>query len=219
MKVTGSRSAGVPARRSGPARLSPHAQPAIVQGGVVVQTVSQDPMSCILRRTETLSRQLAITGDATIATTTALGDWYVNRVSVGRRALLLATSAGTFLPIVTPAREVRTFAARLPALVGERLTRLGVPADMIAREVAAMAPMAVAKTANRQVLGVMNQYAFELPYRLAPVIGRGASEVDELRVAEDQLGDTPLFCTKPGDAVVVPDEATVVAMLTRWAGG
>jgi hypothetical protein len=176
-------------------------------------------MSCTLRRTEKLSRHLPLAGDATIASTTALGDWYVNRVSVGRRALLLATSAGTFLPIVTPARDVRTFAAWLPELVAARLARLGVPPDMIAREVAAMAPMAVAKTASRQVLGVMNQYAFELPYRLAPVIGRGASEVDELRVAEDQLGDTPLFCSKPGHAVVVPNEATVVAMLTRWARG
>lgn len=186
---------------------------------VIVHAKSPGPMSCILRRTEKLSRHLPIVGDATVASTTALGDWYVNRVPVGRRVLLLATSAGTFLPIVTPAREVRTFAARLPALVAARLARLGVPADMIAREVAAMSPMAVAKTANRQVLGVMNQYAFELPYRLAPVVGRAASEVDELRSAEDQLGDSPLFCSKPGDAVVVPNEATVVAMVTRWAGG
>ena len=56
---------------------------------------------------------------------TALGDWYVNRVVVDRRPLLLLVSSKSLLPMLEPARDVRGLPGRLDLLVAGRLQRLG----------------------------------------------------------------------------------------------
>lgn len=124
-------------------------------------------MPAILRRTEKLAAALPITASLPDASDTALGDWYVNRLVVDRQPLLLLVSSLTLLPIVILGRDVRTLPARLPELVRNRLHRLYLPGDWIDAEVAAMAPVAVAKTASRSVLGVMNDFAHSIPYYLS----------------------------------------------------
>lgn len=168
-------------------------------------------MPVILRRTEKLAAALPITATVPDASDTALGDWYVNRLVVDRQPLLLIVSALTLLPIVIPGRDVRTLPVRLPDLVRRRLQRLYLPPEWIDAEVAAMAPVTVAKTASRSVLGVMNDFAYGIPYHLS----RGWDEVS-LTFLGDQLATTPIFASGPRDGVVVAQEATPKRMWAKW---
>lgn len=93
---------------------------------------------------------------------TLLGDWYAAVLAVRPQHLVLAVSERTLLPVVLPAREARTLARRLPAALAEVLTALGTARDDIEREVAAMAESRVAATANRSVLGSLNELVFQL---------------------------------------------------------
>ncbi|MES3034291.1 MAG: hypothetical protein V4813_09905 [Gemmatimonadota bacterium] len=135
----------------------------------------------------------------------------MNRLVVDRQPLLLLVSAITLLPIVIHGRDVRALPARLPELVRRRLQRLYLPGEWIDAEVAAMAPVAVSKTASRSVLGVMNDFAYRIPYHLS----RGWDEMS-LTFLADQLAETPIFASGPTDGVVVPQEATPQRMSARW---
>ena len=79
----------------------------------------------VLRPTKKLARALVATGGSA-QSDTVLGDWYVNRVVVDRRPLLLLVCSASLLAIVEPARDVRALPRRLAALAEARLRRLGV---------------------------------------------------------------------------------------------
>ncbi len=168
-------------------------------------------MTIFLRRTEKLAALLPVTLPAPNASDTALGDWYVNRLVVDRQPLLLLVSALTLLPIVIPGRDVRTLPTRLGELVRRRLQRLDVLGEWIDAELAAMVPVAVAKTASRSVLGVMNDFAHGIPYYLS----RGWDE-NSLPLVGDKLADTPLFASGPRDGVVVPRLAAPERMRAQY---
>lgn len=91
----------------------------------------------ILRSTQKLRSALPITEGLVGESDTALGDWYVNRVVVDRRPLLLLVSAKALLPM------------------------------LIAAEVAAMTPVFVAPTVDRSVLGILVDTAKSVPFHLA----------------------------------------------------
>lgn len=96
------------------------------------------------------------------AATNRLGHWYATLVARRRTNLVLAISERSLLSVVLPAAPFATLADRFPLALAELLQALGARRDLIAAEVAATVPMAVAATANRKVLGCLNQYAFEL---------------------------------------------------------
>ncbi|HET6228825.1 MAG TPA: hypothetical protein VFE05_02035 [Longimicrobiaceae bacterium] len=91
-----------------------------------------------------------------------LSEWYVNRVPLplpGRTAVIF-TSVTTLLTVITPARAIHTalplFRERLPRF----LARLDVPGDWTRRQMETLDDVVVAKTANRRVLGSMNDLAY-----------------------------------------------------------
>ncbi len=79
-----------------------------------------------LRVTRRLQDVLPISGTGR-SPETALGDWYVNRLVVDRRPLLLFVSSASLLPMLVPARDVRELPERLAGLVKARLSRLPLP--------------------------------------------------------------------------------------------
>jgi len=87
-----------------------------------------------------------------------LGDWFVNRFVLERQPLLILVSSASLLPILEPARQVRTLADRLPAIVHRRLTELGIDEALIADELAAMGRVLIAPTNDRSILGTMNEF-------------------------------------------------------------
>lgn len=91
--------------------------------------------------------------------TTILGDWYANVLNVGRKRLILCTSERTLLSVLVPARDLSGFPERLRQAVGRSLAGLGVSAPMVDRELREMRWHQYARTANRRVLGSMNDFA------------------------------------------------------------
>jgi hypothetical protein len=83
-----------------------------------------------LRATQKVLRLLPATTADPDAPDTALGDWYVNRITCDRQPLLLLVSATSLLPLLAPAREVRSLPERLAQLVAARPGRHCVPARL-----------------------------------------------------------------------------------------
>ena len=165
-----------------------------------------------LRATQKVLRHLPAPGPEPGPPDTALGDWFVNRLVVDRRPLLLLVSSTSLLAILEPARDVRGLPERLEPLVALRLFRLGVPPGWIEAEVAALAPVAVAKTNSRSVLGTMNDFAHLIPYML-PVDGWGDAT---LRDAEARLAHTPCRSSAAIAKGFFPDILAAQRLGERW---
>ena len=99
---------------------------------------------------------------ASSPSTTALGNWYATILPVRPVHLVLLVNESTRLPVVLPARELSTLTARIPGAIADVLRDLGVDPDVIERERQAMTEIVIDKTANRSVLGTMNEQVFHL---------------------------------------------------------
>lgn len=169
----------------------------------------------VLRRTRKLERHLPVAERTEVASDTALGDWYVNRVSVDRRPLLLLISSRSLLPILVPAQGVADLPRRLAEVVGARLRRLGVASHLIAAELRAMNPVTIRPTVDRSVLGIMVDFAKVLPYSLEP----GSWDESTLPFVEARLAETPCYASRRFEEVVVPDRRAPALLAAVWGAG
>ncbi|MDO9253480.1 MAG: hypothetical protein Q8S71_04245 [Hydrogenophaga sp.] len=111
------------------------------------------------------------------------------------------------LPVVVPARDSRALVHRLCETLEPILTEIGVPADDAAAERGAMQRWAVGKTANRRVLGSLNDLAFQLQVGLLNFPDR------TLMAQSLWLAKTPLKVIDYG----APDQATLAAFAAHRA--
>ncbi len=164
----------------------------------------------ILRPTRKLRSSLP-TVAAAEPSDTALGDWYVNRIVVGRQPLLLLLSSTSLLPIVLPARDVRSLPKRLGSVVSERLRRLGAEDELIAAEIRAMHPVVTAATIDRSVLGILVEFAMLIPHYFEA----GIDADHDLAGLEDWLQHTPCHAASTAE-VVFPDREAAALLGARW---
>jgi hypothetical protein len=162
-----------------------------------------------LRATKKVLRYLPASSGTSESSTTALGDWYVNRLVIDRQPLLLLLSAKSLLTMVTPARDLRSLPARLADLVGDRLRRLGVAPALVAAELSAMNELSVAPTNDRRVLGYLTKFTIELPYHLPS----GGWDVTTLPFVEVRLARTPCQL----DHLVFPDREAPALLGAHWS--
>ena len=134
--------------------------------------------------------------------TTRLGDWYGNIVHVGRLQLVVAISERTLLPVVITAAPISTLVPRLRTCVGDVLRGLEIADTDIADELAEMNGVIYAKTADRQVTGVLVEFARMLPFYFED----GGSSLLEAAV---WLASTP--CSPLYAGACSPDRATAAA--------
>jgi hypothetical protein len=140
---------------------------------------------------------------------TALGDWYVNRFVVDRQPLLILVSSTSLLSILMPAHDLRTLAARLPALVADRLQRLRVEFALVDGEIRAMASVRVAPTEDRAVLGCLVDFVKTVPYHLDV----GAWDLTTLPFVEARLAETPCHL---GRTLIWPARTAPELLTARW---
>lgn len=138
---------------------------------------------------------------------TVLGDWYANLVRVGRQQVVLAVSDRTLLPVVVPAKEARALVARLAQALEPVLMSLDLPADEVIAECRAMQQATIGRTANRRVLGSLNELAFQLEGGLLGMLERTLLEHSLW------LARTPMKVIDYG----APDQATVAAFTAQRA--
>ncbi len=97
----------------------PHDIPLEVSPPVIAGRQSTEvELLVVLRATRKVLKSLPQIERDGVASDNALGDWYVNRLVIDRRPLLLLVSSASRLAIVTPAREVKTLPDRLATIVG-----------------------------------------------------------------------------------------------------
>ena len=166
----------------------------------------------VVRATQKVLRSLPESAPKDAVSTTALGDWCVNRVVVDRQPLLLMVSSLSLLAIIEPARGVKGLPARLSGLVADRLGSLGVHRRLIGLEIAQMDEVLVGRTKDRSVTGTLVDFAKALPYYL-PSDGWGPNE---LRIAEERFSQTPCRCGGSNATTIWPASEAVALLEARW---
>lgn len=102
-------------------------------------------------------RVKALPTESVGAPSTALGNWYATVVFWKPQVALFVNEA-TLLPVLVRLAPARDVAERLPAQLAAVLGALGTDPRFVAAEVAAMVDARWAKTANRSVVGMMNEF-------------------------------------------------------------
>ena len=74
--------------------------------------------------------------------------------------MALLVNERTLLPVVLPLAPAATLVKRFPAALEEVLQALDLPAEFIRAEIDGMKEVVYAKTANRSVVGMMNEFTF-----------------------------------------------------------
>ena len=93
------------------------------------------------------------------SSSTVLGDWYAN-VLLWRPQVALFVNAATFVPVLMPLAPASGVVAQFPAAMAAVLGALGIDPCFVESESSEMCSVLLAKTASRQVLGVMNEFTF-----------------------------------------------------------
>ncbi len=97
--------------------------------------------------------------EAPRAGTTRLGNWYATAL-FWKPQVALVVNERTLLPVFLPLAPAATLAQRFPIALREVLRALDMPAEFIDSEISGMGEVVYAKTANRSVLGVMNEFVY-----------------------------------------------------------
>jgi hypothetical protein len=154
----------------------------------------------VLRATAKLQKRLKAPVQADPGkSTTALGDWYANLIYLERKPVILAASEKSLLAVLLPARDLATLPQRFPGVVRDRLLRLGVPEELACREAEKMAPVVVAPTASRSVLGVLNNFGKDIQFMVPARPGWGLVDWE---VMLEKTPVAPLRMTDPREAAM-----------------
>jgi hypothetical protein len=140
--------------------------------------------------------------------TTQLGEWYAT-VLPWRPRITLLVNETTLLPVLIPLAPAATWLGRVGGQVAAVLEAHSTPAGFIAEELTHMREYALGPTANRSVVGVMNEFAF-----LADVHRGNGGVVDLLELAV-RLAATP--CGPLYRRNISPDRELAAALRTLGA--
>jgi hypothetical protein len=139
--------------------------------------------------------------------TTLLGEWYATAV-FWKPQVVLFVNESTLLPVLVPLAPATTLLARFPPQAARALTAYGAPDAIVEEELRQMHDRRLAKTANRSVVGIMNEFI-----RLAEV-DRGDTQAPDLPGLAVRLAATP--CSPLYGRHVSPDRE-LAAMLRSIA--
>jgi hypothetical protein len=128
--------------------------------------------------------------------TTSLGNWYATALFWKPQVALLVNEK-TLLPVLMPLAPATDLAMRFPEQLASVLAAHGVPQQFIDHELAQMNKVRYAKTSNRSVVGIMNQFSY-----LAEGY-REYLETKDLLALSLRLSETP--CSPLYKGAVSPD--------------
>lgn len=143
-----------------------------------------------LRCTRKLLRRLGVPAEIPSAqATTVLGDWYGNLYYTRPHQMVLCLNERTLLAVLIGARDANSLGSRFRDSVIAMLSRLGVPSAAVDAEARSMADVAFGPTANRRILGCLNEAAYAISAELD--LGRRTSLTDlELFLSENIYSPT-----------------------------
>ena len=116
----------------------------------------------------------------------ALGAWYATAI-FWKPQVVLFVSESTLLPVFVPLAPATTVLRRFPAELEAVLRRHGVPGAFIGSELSTLGDTACLPTANRSIVGVLNEYV-----RLAGYAHDDLGSTPDLGWLADWLAQTPM---------------------------
>ena len=134
---------------------------------------------------------------------TVLGNWYATALFWKPQIVMLVTER-TLLPVLMPLAPAATLARRFPAQLALVLKAHGITADFIAHEVWRMNSVNYAKTANRSVVGILNEFLRQAEFWLA-AYGYEKGDDNGLLAISAKLAETP--CSPLYKGPVSPERA------------
>jgi hypothetical protein len=137
---------------------------------------------------------------------TVLGNWYATALFWKPQVALLVNEK-TLLPVLMPLAPATDLATRFPEQLASVLAAHGVPQQFIDNELAEMHEVQYAKTSNRSVVGIMNQFTY-----LAEGY-REYLETNDLLALSLRLSETP--CSPLYKSAVSPDRE-LKRLLFTW---
>jgi len=154
-------------------------------------------MSCVIHCTKKLLDRVK---PSTIApngiSSTFLGNWYATALFWKPQVALLVNEK-TLLPVLMPLAPATDLATRFPNHLASVLAAHGVPRAFINHELLHMNEVQYAKTSNRSVLGIMNQFMYQAEG------DREYIETKDLLALSIWLSETP--CSPLYKGAVSPD--------------
>ena len=93
-------------------------------------------------------------------TTTLLGEWYATLLPWRPQQLILLVNEETLLPVLMPLAPGATVAARIGLEIAAALATHRAPETVIDGELSQMRDCRFGPTANRSVVGIMNEFAY-----------------------------------------------------------
>ena len=151
----------------------------------------------VIHATKKLRDRVHEEPDSTAArSTTALGAWYAT-VLFWKPQIALFVNETTLLPVFVPLAPAATVVERFPEHLRATLQAHSIDPTFISAEMAAMTEHRLAKTANRSVVGIMNEFTHLASYVHPPA---GPAELIDL---SRWLAQTP--CSPLSGRHVSPD--------------
>jgi hypothetical protein len=95
---------------------------------------------------------------------TVLGDWYANLYETRPRRVVLCLSERSLLAVLVEFSDASRLVDAIGQSVVNLLARIGVPDTSISAERTAMTHMQLGPTANRRVVGCLNEAAFAISH-------------------------------------------------------
>jgi len=140
-----------------------------------------------------------------------LGDWYANVLNVGRSRWNLCASERTLLPVIVRGRK-DDFPGSFPGALGRVLDAIGIETKRVENEVNACSAEVFSTTQSRVVLGVMNDFAFQVSVRAQPKYWRAGEPPTALELALDlaKIPCSPLGYDSPDRVVRALFDESVV---------
>ena len=120
----------------------------------------------VLRCTRKLLRWVGVPSAVSDTSTTVLGDWFAQPLSVGHQRFVLLISEHSRLPVLMPGRDLKHLARNFPDALAQVLHALGVPSAAVQAEVDASREAMIAVTNNRSLLGTLNDFSHMLSYQM-----------------------------------------------------
>lgn len=172
-----------------------------------VDALDANPYPAPRCSTSTAPRNCSIGSNPEIAepgqSDTALGNWYATAIFRKPQVALLV-SERTLLPVLMPLAPAAALGRRFSAHLALVLKEHGVPSEFIAQEVWRMDTVQYAKTANRNVVGILNEFVKQAEFWLAAYAYEKGDD-DDLLAISAKLAETP--CSPLYKGPVSPDKA------------
>ena len=151
--------------------------------------------------------KVPVSAAPTTAPTTYLGNWYATALFWKPQVALLVNER-TLLPVLMPLAPAAELAQRFPEHLSSVLFAHGTPHALIEHELNAMLDFRYGKTANRSLVGMLNQFTY-----LAEGY-REYNQITDLRMLSMKLSETP--CSPLYKKAVSPDRELRRLIEAEW---